>query len=105
MSAPDVSRFFQGLLAGRVVSASSLKAMTAQHSEQVLAWNGYGYGVAQQSTDCGTAFGHSGRLDGYVAESWTVPSSDRSVVVMANRDENGGSGVVLAQLVSAALCE
>ena len=105
MTAPDVSRFFQGLLAGRVVSASSLKAMTAQHSEQVLAWNGYGYGVARQSMDCGTAFGHSGRLDGYVAESWTVPSSHRSVVVLANRDDNGDGGGVLAHLVSAALCE
>ncbi|HEV7626330.1 MAG TPA: serine hydrolase domain-containing protein, partial [Streptomyces sp.] len=104
MTAPDVARFFTGLFAGKVVSRRSLAAMTAQHSDVVLDWDGYGYGVARRATDCGTALGHSGRLDGYVTEAWTVPSRDVTVVVLANRGENGGGGGVLGQFVDAALC-
>ena len=86
------------------MSRRSLAAMTAQHSDVELAWDGYGYGVARRATDCGTALGHSGRLDGYVAEAWIVPTRDVSVVALANRGENGGGGGVLGQFLDAALC-
>jgi len=104
MTATDVDLFDAALFSGRLVSAHSLQQMSVDRDGNVLGWDGYGYGLAMRGTPCGRALGHSGRLRGYVTEAWTLPSRDRTVVVVANRDENGGNGDSLGGVIDSALC-
>ena len=104
MDAPDVERFLVALFDGNLVRRPSLVHMEARQEEQLGMFAGYGYGLAQRDTNCGRAFGHSGRVNGYVSEAWVNPSRDTSVVVLANRDENSDSGGTLQPFVETALC-
>jgi len=104
MSVVDVDRFLVGLFGGRLVEDRTLAAMRASHDGRVEGWNGYGYGLAHEALRCGTAIGHSGRVAGYAAEAWTMPSRGRNVVVLANRDGGEGAGGAISGLVEDALC-
>ena len=104
MTAGDLDRFFEALFRRGVVSRSSLAAMTHRWDRSLLGWQGYGYGLAMRDTGCGRAYGHSGRVDGYVSEAWSIPSRRRSVVVLTNRDDNGDSGGPVQPLLFTALC-
>ena len=37
---------------------------------------------------CGTMVGHSGRISGFSAESWSLLGQDRSAIVLTNDDES-----------------
>jgi D-alanyl-D-alanine carboxypeptidase len=104
MTAGDLDRFLEALFHRGLVSHRSLGAMTHRWDGSLLGWQGYGYGLAMRDTGCGRAYGHSGRVDGYVSEAWSIPSRRRSVVVLTNRDDNGDSGGPVQPLVTTALC-
>ena len=74
--AADLARFFDGLLAGRVVPKPLLAEM--------IPAQGYGLGLAAFTTPCGTAVGHSGNVSGYVSVAWVDDEARRTVVLMAN---------------------
>ena len=74
--ADDLTRFFDGLVTGRVVREPLLAEM--------IPAQGYGLGLAAFTTPCGTAIGHSGNVSGYVSIAWVDHEAKRTVVLMAN---------------------
>jgi D-alanyl-D-alanine carboxypeptidase len=44
----------------------------------------YGLGLAELQTPCGTAWGHEGRVPGFVSAAWLDDTVDRQVVVFVN---------------------
>jgi D-alanyl-D-alanine carboxypeptidase len=74
--ADDLARFFEALVAGRVVQEPWLDEMIPER--------GYGLGVAAFTAPCGIAIGHSGNISGYVSVAWIDRHARRTVVLMAN---------------------
>ena len=103
-SADDVSLFLRGLFGGAVVPLPVLDRMTDMRDVRSLGWNGFGLGLARVDTDCGVAYGQSGRVPGYVSDAWFAPDSGRSVVVEVNGSGDAVSGTVEA-IREAALCD
>lgn len=105
-TAGDVSRFFQGLLGGAVVGPDLLGEMTAAQVGDVgIGAAHYGFGLAQLDTRCGIAYGHSGRIEGYLTEAWTLETLDREVVILVNRFDESTSGITIESMVEQALCD
>lgn len=98
----DVNRFWQGLLAGELVSGESLDQMTTVTGS--VDWADYGFGVAIQQTSCGTAYGHTGSILGYQVSAWALADADRAVVAMANRNDDGYSVDFTETFAETALC-
>jgi D-alanyl-D-alanine carboxypeptidase len=74
--AHDIATFFAALLGGKLLPESLLREMIPQA--------GYGLGLVAYRTPCGTAFGHTGNLLGYVSAAWSSRDGKRRVVVLAN---------------------
>jgi len=105
-TAEDVSRFFRGLLGGAVVGPDLLEEMTsAQVDDVVPGWAHYGLGLGQLDTRCGIAYGHGGRLPGFLTEAWTLESLDREVVILVNRFDESTTGFTIDAMVDQALCD
>lgn len=98
----DVSRFWRGLLGGKLVSRDSLNQMTTVSGS--VDWADYGLGVAVLQTRCGTAYGHAGSILGYAVSSWTLADADRAVVAMVNRNDDGYSVGFTESFAETALC-
>lgn len=103
-SAPDVSLFLRGLFGGAVVPLDVLHRMTDMREVRLFDWDGFGLGLARVETDCGIAYGQSGRAPGYVSDAWFAPDTGRSVVVAVNSSDRAVSGTVEA-IREAALCD
>ena len=81
----DVSRFFQSLFGGTLVATQTVAVMTRDAVDPTKeTGSGYGLGIARQPFTCGMALGHSGRIDGFSTEAWTLVDGQRSVVVVEN---------------------
>ncbi|MET9063890.1 serine hydrolase domain-containing protein [Streptosporangium sandarakinum] len=63
-TAADLERFMSALLGGKLISKASLKAMRT--TVETGAGFGYGLGLQAYSLPCGTVWGHSGELIGYL---------------------------------------
>ncbi|MEU9833293.1 serine hydrolase domain-containing protein [Streptosporangium sp. NPDC048047] len=63
-TAADLERFMSALLGGRLISEASLKAMRT--TVETGAGFGYGLGLQAYRLPCGTVWGHSGELIGYL---------------------------------------
>lgn len=101
----DVRRFFDALWAGEVVGPELTERMrTPLPGQDPSARWQYGWGVGHVDFRCGRAVGDNGYIAGYMNEAWTLLSSDREVVVMANTyDEMTSTGDV-TRAVEQALC-
>jgi D-alanyl-D-alanine carboxypeptidase len=102
-SAQDADRFAEALFDGGLVEDQTLEQMTAGHGMGLVAFDDYGLGLAMVETDCGRAYGHSGRHAGYASELWVIPYLDRRVVVMANH-EGPATEETVYRTRDAALC-
>jgi D-alanyl-D-alanine carboxypeptidase len=84
----DLDRFWQALLGGDLVSDELVAEMTRSHGT-IEEWGiDYGLGVMVDPGRCGTMVGHSGRIWGFSAESWTLLGQDRGAIVLTNDDES-----------------
>ncbi|MEV4805921.1 serine hydrolase domain-containing protein [Nonomuraea sp. NPDC049421] len=63
-TAADLERFMAALLGGKLTSAESLRAMRT--TVETGAGFGYGLGLQAYKLPCGTVWGHSGELIGYL---------------------------------------
>jgi D-alanyl-D-alanine carboxypeptidase len=77
-TAPDLSRFFDALLHGRLLPARLLALMRPPAGAR------YGLGLAAFQTPCGIAVGHTGNLLGTVSAVWSSSDGHRRVVAMTN---------------------
>ena len=108
-TAPDVARFYRGLLSGDVLSRRLLATMrtTVDASAEDGPGTAYGLGLERFATPCGPAWGHGGNFPGYVTYVYSSPSGGRQTVLMLNEDPetlapNVGRGFM--QLLDAAYC-
>jgi D-alanyl-D-alanine carboxypeptidase len=76
----DVARFFAGLLQGRLLSPALLRAMRTPVAEP----RRYGLGLALFQTPCGTAWGHTGNINGHVTAAWNTRDASRQIVIFGN---------------------
>jgi CubicO group peptidase (beta-lactamase class C family) len=107
----DLTRFITALQAGELISASSLRAMSAAHAplddddaggEPRLATTGYGYGTYIGDFAGHAAFYHTGDNPGYLAFACWVPDLAASIVILANDETVSVTGLA-RQLIPAAL--
>ncbi|MFI6788446.1 serine hydrolase domain-containing protein [Nonomuraea sp. NPDC050383] len=82
----DLNRFYDGLLAGKIVKRSSLAQM--QRTVPVISQTGqkidYGLGLEVRTTDCGTFWGNEGSAWGAATASWTRADGKRQMSVAMN---------------------
>jgi len=109
-TAPDVARFYRGLLSGDVLPRRLLATMrtTVDASAEDGPGTSYGLGLERFTTPCGPAWGHGGNFPGYVTYVYSSPSGGRQTVLMLNEDPETlapkvGRGFM--QLLDAAYCE
>ena len=78
--------------------------MTARQGRSVFPGVDYGLGIMEVHSDCGPALGHTGSIPGFRTDAWTLDKSDRSVVVMVNRNDDLMSQGTINDLVQLGLC-
>lgn len=102
--ARDVSAFFTQLLSGRLVRRGLLTHMQDVGEPMPEAGiGGYGLGLAEVDTRCGTTWGHEGQLPGFASAAWLNEKTDRQVVVLANGSVDA-IGLTFQKLINTALC-
>jgi D-alanyl-D-alanine carboxypeptidase len=81
---PSLARWGHELFGGRVLSPGSLRAMTRFHLGGF--WEGYGLGLARDSFEERTMWGHSGDGLGSHTEFWHLPRERLTLAVTWNDD-------------------
>jgi D-alanyl-D-alanine carboxypeptidase len=98
-SAVDLARFLAALLTGDLLPRAQLHAMEAVRSR-------YGLGLAVYPTRCGSAWGHTGNLNGVLAIAWSTRDGRRQAVVVANAYPlTPAANALLRRAAVAAFCD
>jgi D-alanyl-D-alanine carboxypeptidase len=102
-TADDLRRFYSALLGGRLLRPALLDQMlTTVPLDPVF---GYGFGIYSQRGPCGTAWGHSGGIPGYVSFAFNDRSGRRSAVVMLPTEPDQNLGPLLQLTLDTAICQ
>jgi D-alanyl-D-alanine carboxypeptidase len=96
---PSVARWGHELLGGHILEPESLRAMTRFHPGAF--WQGYGLGLALDTIDGHTMWGHTGGGFGSHTELWHVPADNLTIAVSWNDDSLGREAVFLPHLLRA----
>jgi D-alanyl-D-alanine carboxypeptidase len=97
---PSLARWGQELLgSAHVLKPASLRAMT--HFHPGAFWQGYGLGLALDTIDGHTMWGHTGDGFGSHTELWHLPADDLTVAVSWNDDTLDREAVFLPHLLRA----
>jgi D-alanyl-D-alanine carboxypeptidase len=94
---PSLARWAHQLLGGRILKPDSLRQMTRFHPGAF--WQGYGLGLARDTLDGRTLWGHTGDGFGSHTELWHVPNEDLTVAVSWNDDTLDREAVFLPHLL------
>lgn len=97
---PSLARWGHELFSGRVLSRAGLREMTRFHPGGF--WEGYGLGLARDSFDERTMWGHTGDGIGSHTELWHLPREHLTLAVTWNDDAleyEGGLHTVLLRAV------
>ena len=98
-STPDLARFYQALLGGRLLDPGLLEAMrtTVDASEQFGAGAGYGLGLLRLPLGCdGQVWGHGGELPGYATVAFSSRDAARQLILVSNLVPAPGGAVQAA---------
>lgn len=101
--ADDLTDFWHAVFDGDLLEPSSLAAMT-DTVPMGEADAGYGLGVGEVTTSCGTAWGHSGAVPGYSTYTYYDRSTGRQVAIGINVFGSSRPGAALNELLELALC-
>ena len=101
--AADVSTFFRALLGNRLVPAPRVAEMVHPAAQDMGVYSGYGLGLGELATSCGSAVGHFGAWDGYSSAAFTRPDTDHEVVLLVNASRDLATGP-LQDILDTALC-
>ncbi len=85
-TAEDIARFGDALFTGKVVKRAAINEMTDWVSATLNPYIGYGLGIGQRFVRKlgGELWGSIGRIPGFEADLWHVPSLDITVAVLTN---------------------
>jgi D-alanyl-D-alanine carboxypeptidase len=106
-NAPDLSRFYQALMTGKLLTPSMLREMktTVPTDPTNPSGPGYGLGILRLPTPCGDNWGHDGAWPGYQDVALWNERTDRTVVIAWTLyDQPAAAGVALSNLTGFALC-
>ena len=98
---PSLARWGHELFGGRVLRRGSLREMARFHSGGL--WEAYGLGLARDSFEGRTMWGHSGDGLGSHTEFWHLPQERLTIAVSWNDDLLDRRGGIHVPLLSAAL--
>ena len=96
---PSLARWGQELLGGHILKPASLRAMTQFHPDAY--GQRYGLGLALDTIDGHTMWGHTGDGLGSHTELWHVPADDLTIAVSWNDDTLDREAVFLPHLLRA----
>jgi D-alanyl-D-alanine carboxypeptidase len=88
--AADLARFERALFSGRVIPRELVAMMQTPRSVAGYTDAGYyayGLGLMRFSSRCGSAWGHFGRIPGYMSWMLSTPDGRRTVVALLNDGE------------------
>jgi D-alanyl-D-alanine carboxypeptidase len=88
-TADDVARFYNKLLAGRLLRPDLVAAMrtTGPMSKQLKGW-GYGFGLISKPIGCGTVIGNEGGALGFTIYAYNSKDGSRQALVMMNAGDS-----------------
>ncbi|MEQ4721500.1 serine hydrolase domain-containing protein [Nonomuraea sp. B19D2] len=100
-TAADLERFMSALLGGKLTSAASLRAMRTP--VETGAGFGYGPGLQAYTLPCGTVWGHSGELIGYLTFAFRSDSG-KSMTMSINPSTRNPSTQEVMGIAIKAFC-
>ena len=80
----DLARFYRALLGGRLLEPAQLAEMKTR--VELVPGIGYGLGMFVFDTDCGSMWGHTGGIQGFLNEFFSSEDGTRQYGVMLNVD-------------------
>jgi D-alanyl-D-alanine carboxypeptidase len=99
---PDLARFYQRLLSGRLLPPALLREMTTTVSPGP--GFGYGLGIFTVDTPCGTVWGHDGGIPGYVSIAYNDVAGTRSAVILLPTQPDSAIAARFEEVIFAAVC-
>jgi D-alanyl-D-alanine carboxypeptidase len=102
-TADDLRRFYSALLGGRVLRPALLDQMLT--TVRVGPVFGYGLGISTRRTPCGTIWGHTGGVPGYITVAFNDRSGRRGVVVMLPTEPDQNLLPLFQLTVDTAVCQ
>ncbi|MGH8794797.1 MAG: serine hydrolase domain-containing protein [Stackebrandtia sp.] len=99
-SGADLTEFLDALLGGELLSEAMLDELRTTHGD-----SGYGLGIVKAELTCGTAWGHSGHVIGYLSFAF-ADGAGRSVFAAVNASPTDLTDPAeeVGRVVDAALC-
>ncbi len=99
----DLGTFYDALLRDRILlSDSSMEAMLDFVDTGEDTFSGYGFALQRYESEHGLAWGHGGKMYGYLAKAYYFPDSDVTVVILYNSSElYSDRGVLYGAIVDA----
>jgi D-alanyl-D-alanine carboxypeptidase len=98
----DLTTFYQALLSGRLLPRGLLREMTTTVSPFPGA--GYGLGLLTIDTPCGTIWGHTGGIPGYITIAYHNRAGTRSTLLVMSTEPNDAIAGAFDELVERAVC-
>lgn len=107
----DVFRFTRALVGGRLISASALRAMTANHAPPQASANAVtaalappiGYGVTLLNLPSGLQWASGGVINGAISSLVYLPDTDVTVVILSNVGGAPEAGAISRTIVNSIL--
>ena len=99
---PDLARFYQALLSGRLLSPALLRTMTTTVSPGP--GFAYGLGIFALDTPCGTVWGHDGGIPGYVSFAMNTIEGTRSAIVLMPTQPDSAIASGVEEVLVTAVC-
>jgi D-alanyl-D-alanine carboxypeptidase len=108
-TAPEMARFQEALLGGRLLPAAQLRQMTTtvpvDKAFRAAGVQGYGLGLISYHTPCGTVWGHGGDVPGYASIDYTDRTGRRSAQILFSAHAFDQKSLSAQQaLVTASVC-
>ena len=85
-SAPDLARWDQALLEGRVLKPESFRIMTTPRPLKSGHTTGYGCGLNVREINGETVLSHGGAVSGFLSVNAMIPRSRSAVILLANTE-------------------
>ena len=104
-TAPDLARFYQALLSGRLLSPVLLHEMTTTVTGPDYPGLAIGLGIWAVETPCGTAWGHEGGIPGYKSFALNDRAGTRSAIVLVPTEPDDAIGAAFQAAVDTAVCQ
>jgi D-alanyl-D-alanine carboxypeptidase len=98
----DLRTFYQALLSGELLPRAALREM--KDVVTALPGAGYGLGLMVLETPCGTVWGHTGGIPGYVTIAFGNAAGTRSSMLVLSTEPNEEIAAAFDQLVATAVC-